>query len=71
MLHAIANQNISSAEQVVAMEGATNELKRIACKYLMNYYCRIGDSENLMRYYVIAEAYGTNDSVIIMDEKGI
>ena len=71
MLHAIVNQDISSAEQVVAMEGATNDLKRIACKFLMNYYCRIGDSENLMRYYVIAETFGTNDSAIIIDEEGL
>jgi tetratricopeptide (TPR) repeat protein len=71
ILHAIVNEDISTAAQVVMMEGTTNDLKRIACKFLMEYYCRIGDSENLMRYYVIAGSYGTNDSTIIIDEEGL
>ena len=70
MLHAIVNEDPNSAEQVLLYEEIPNDLKRLACRFLMNYFMRIGDAVNLMRYYGIAESY-RDDVSAIYDEMGL
>ncbi|MGB8955294.1 MAG: helix-turn-helix transcriptional regulator [Tumebacillaceae bacterium] len=70
MLYAIVNEDINAAKQVLEYQGVAEPLKALACKFLMNYYSRIGDAENLMRYYRIADTY-TSEQSAIYDEMGI
>ncbi|ARU61965.1 hypothetical protein CBW65_13845 [Tumebacillus avium] len=70
MLRAIVDSDITSAESVLMVENAPSNLKYLVCKFLMNHYKEIGDAENLMRYYVIAEEHCVNNSAIY-DEAGL
>lgn len=70
MLFAIVNQDVDVAKRVLLSGDADSHLKHIACKFLMGHYKESGDSENLMRYYVIAEQYSLKSSAIY-DEMGL
>lgn len=70
LLHAIVHEDLSAAEQVLAAEGIPVSLKLTACKFLMDFYKCIGDAENLMRYYVIADSY-ESEKFAIYDGMGL
>ncbi|ARU60307.1 hypothetical protein CBW65_03935 [Tumebacillus avium] len=53
LLYAYSSNSIESAEAVLAMNKVDRSLHMVACKFLMDYYCSIGDSGALMKYYKI------------------
>jgi tetratricopeptide (TPR) repeat protein len=53
LLRAVAKNDPKSADSVLALDVA-NQLKALACDFLMKHYSNLDDSDSLMKYYRIA-----------------
>lgn len=56
LLHAIHTGEIKSAEAALAIVDAGAELRKIACKLLMDHCVSVGDEAGLMKYYKLGNA---------------
>lgn len=61
LLNAIYKGEMEFAVQVLSQDCVEERYKLIACKILMDYYRRQGDSESLMKYYIKAEELSLSD----------
>lgn len=62
LLHSIYTGSKEGALNVLDLPDAGDQMKFYACQYLMDYYCRKGDSLLLMEYYKRADAFLLNNT---------
>lgn len=70
LLKSIADDQVEGAHLVLNMDGVENELKRIACKILMDRFRRTGDAVSFLHYYEIERGLTLN-SCELFDEEGL
>ena len=57
LLRSIYMEQVNEAMYVLESPNVSNNLKLTACKILMDYYTNNGDSEMVMKYYIIARNF--------------
>lgn len=68
LLLALAKKDVSYADAIFLIPNAGKKVLRLTCKYLTQHYLKLGDSNAVMKYSMIAERYTLNHSDIIDEE---
>lgn len=68
LLFAIAKQDVSYADSIFHIPNVGKSVLRLTCKYLTKHYMKLGDSESVLKYSMIAERYALNHSDITDEE---
>lgn len=68
LLFAIAKQDVPYADSIFHIPNVGKSVLRLTCKYLTKHYMKLGDSESVLKYSMIAERYALNHSDIIDEE---
>lgn len=68
LLFDIAKQDVSYADSIFHIPNVGKSVLRLTCKYLTKHYMKLGDSESVLKYSMIAERYALNHSDIIDEE---
>lgn len=62
LLHATTTNKAESADSVLAIENAGEDLHKMACDFLMKHYAKLDDSPTVLKYYKIAEKFATKSN---------